>query len=412
MVLEASRRGFLKGAAALAIADAMPAGGAQGPRAVDPPRRVRAYVGTYSLPEGPEGYRGNGRGIYLYEMDERTGELNERDVLETPTNPSWIYMSPSGTHLYSVDEIGNFHQTNSGAVSAYAIEPGTGRLRSLNTVSSEGSGPAHLSVHPSGRYVLAANYAGGTISVIPIRSDGSLGSATDVKHDHGTPGKQMPTDAPPGSFAISGHDAPHPHMIRSDPHGRFVLQTDLGLDRIYVWKLDLTTGKLHPHEPHSVSLPSGDGPRHFVFHPTRPWMYLLTEEASTLVHFDYDPDQGTLSARKTISSLPPGFAGTNFGSEVRISKDGRFLYAAGRLHDSISWFAIGEDGALSYAGEEWTRGDYPRSFNFDPSERFVYSCNQRADAVTIFRRDAESGRLEFTGRYVPVGTPSAILFAG
>jgi 6-phosphogluconolactonase len=393
------------------MADAMPAGGGQRSRRDDPPRRLRAYVGTYSSPEGPEGYRGNGRGIYLFEMDAETGGLIERDVFETATNPSWIYLNPAGTHLYAVGEIDNFNHTNSGSVNAFAIAPDTGRLTALSTVSSEGSGPAYLSVHPSGRYVLVANYAGGTSSVIPIRPDGSLGPATDVKHDHGTPGNQHPSSAPPGSFAISGHDAPHPHMIRSDPHGRYVIQTDLGLDRIYVWRLDLDTGKLHPNEPHSVSLPSGDGPRHFVFHPTRHWMYSLQEEASTIAHFDYEPERGTLSLRKTVSLLPPGFAGTNFGSEVRISKDGRFLYSAGRLHDSISCFRIGEDGALSFVGDEWTRGDYPRSFNFDPDEKFVYSCNQRADAVTIFRRDAESGRLESTGRYVAVGTPASILFA-
>jgi 6-phosphogluconolactonase len=331
-------------------------------------------------------------------------------VLVNVDNPSWIDLNPSGTHLYACNEIDNYQHTNSGSVSAYAIDASTGRLIRLNTVSSEGAGPAHLSVHPSGRYVLVANYGGGTIAVLPIRSGGTLGPATDVKHDHGTAGKKHATGASPGSFAISGHDAPHPHMIRSDPKGRYVLQTDLGLDRIFVWTLDLDQGKLQPHKPHGVSLPSGDGPRHFVFHPTRPWLYLLQEEASTLVVFDFDQEKGTLSVRQTVSALPDGFAGTSFASEVRVSSDGKFLYAANRLHDSISWFTIRENGTLAFSGEAWTRGDYPRSFNFDPSGSFVYCCNQRADAITIFRRDGVSGGLSFTGRYVPVGTPAVLLF--
>ncbi|MGH9407094.1 MAG: lactonase family protein [Terriglobia bacterium] len=407
----ASRRDFLKGAAALAAGGQALAARGQTMR---PARkaRIRAYVGTYSAAKGPEpGTRANGKGIYVFEMDAASGELTQVDIAETKDSPSWLDFHPDGKHLYSANEVHNF-EGSSGSVSAYGIDSATGRLRPLNTVSSEGAGPAHLSVHPSGRYVLVANYAGGTIAVLPIRPSGELGAATDVKHDHGARGKPRATDAPAGSFAISGHDdGPHAHMIRSDPKGRFVLHTDLALDRIFSWKLDLESGKLEPNDPHATPLPSGDGPRHFAFHPTGRWLYCLQEEASTIALFDYDAERGTLAHRHTVSSLPHGFAGTSFASEIRISSDGRFLYAGNRVHDSIAWFSIEGDGALSFGGEEWTRGDYPRSFNFDPSERFVYCCNQRADAVTLFRRDARSGRLAFTGRYFGIGTPAAIVFA-
>jgi 6-phosphogluconolactonase (cycloisomerase 2 family) len=199
-------------------------------------------------------------------------------------------------------------------------------------------------------------------------------------------------------------------MIEADPSGRFVLATDLGLDRIFVWRFDPAAGTLTPAEVPEAALPPGDGPRHFAFHPNGRWLYSLQEEASTIVTFDYDASTGRLSSRQTVSSLPAGFAGTNFTSGIVPSTDGRFVYVANRLHDSIAWFSVAADGTLAFAGEEWTRGDYPRSVAFDPSGNFLYSCNQRSDAVTTFRVDRASGRLAFTGHYTPVGAPSSIIF--
>jgi 6-phosphogluconolactonase (cycloisomerase 2 family) len=258
--------------------------------------------------------------------------------------------------------------------------------------------------------VLVANYFGGSVSVLPILPDGSLGQATDIKKDKGTVGPKKATNASPGSFAISGHDVPHAHMIQADPTGRFVVSSDLGLDRILVWKFDDRTGILSAADPAGISLPPGDGPRHFVFHPNGRWFYSLQEEASTIVLYDYDSAAGGLSGRQTISSLPPGFAGSSFSSEIAVSSDGKFVYAANRLHDSIAWFAVGESGTLKFVGEEWTRGDYPRSFNFDPSGGFLYCCNQRGDNVAVFRVDGATGALAFTGHFTGVGNPSIIVF--
>jgi 6-phosphogluconolactonase len=365
-----------------------------------------AYVGTYSSPEGPEDSRGHGEGIYLFEVDRSTGALSQRKVFRDNSNPSWLALDPSKTHLYASNETETYQGKASGSVSAFSIERATAGLTLLNTVSSEGAGPAHLSVHPSGKYVLVANYGGGTVAVLPIQSNGELGSATDVQHDHGSVGAARATSAPPGSFAISGHDHPHPHMIHADPSGRFVLATDLGLDRIYVWKFDSGTGKLH--DPAYMSLPSGDGPRHFAFHPDGRWLYSLQEEGSTIVCWDWDGASGKLTATQTVSSLPAGFAGTNFPSEIRIS--GKLVYAANRLHNSIGCFSVGEAGRLTFAGNTWTRGDYPRSFGIDPTGTFLYVCNQRSDAITTFRIERESGSLTFTGQYTPVGTPAVMVF--
>jgi 6-phosphogluconolactonase (cycloisomerase 2 family) len=369
-----------------------------------------AYVGTYSSPEGPEGSKGNGRGIYLFEVDRATGTLSPREVFEDGSNPAWLAFDPSRTHLYSANEIHSFRGAHSGSVSAYSVDRSNGHLTLLNTVSSEGDGPAHLSVHPSGKYVLVANYAGGTVAVLPVRTNGELAPACEVKHHQGTVGPIHAVSAPPGSFAISGHDRPHAHMIEADPAGQFVLAADLGLDQILVWKFNIEKGTLTANDAPAVALPPGDGPRHFTFHPSGRWFYSLQEEGSTLVVFDYDAAHGKLTPRQTVSSLPKGFAGTNFTSEVLISPDTKFLYAANRLHDSIAWFSIGADGALTFAGEEWTRGDYPRSFNIDPSGSFLYSCNQRSDAVVAFRINRKTGGLTFTGQYTPVGTPAIIVF--
>ncbi len=404
-----SRRVFLKSAAALGVAERALARGDNNP-AKSRQRSVLAYVGTYSSPQGPEGSKGNGEGIYLFRMDSSTGTLSPLATFPDGSNPAWLAFDPSRTHLYAAEEIFNFQGGNSGSVSAFAIDRSNGRLTLLNTVSSQGAGPAHLSVHPSGKYVLVANYAGGTVAVLPIQPNGGLGSATDVKQDGDKVGPEHAASAPPGSFAISGHDRPHAHMIESDPAGRFVLASDLGLDMIMIWRFDLEHGTLEANRPAAVALPPGDGPRHFTFHPNGRWLYSLQEEGSTLVLFDYDAAKGNLTARQTLSSLPRGFAGTNFTSEVAVSSDGRFVYAANRLHNSIAYFSIGEAGTLTFAGEEWTRGDYPRSFSIDPTGNFLYACNQRSDAITTFRINRTTGSLAFTGQYTPVGTPGIIVF--
>ena len=378
--------------------------------------RLMAYVGTFSsplrnvLPTQVDLPPGNGRGIHLFEVDRATGALSSSGAFELGTSPSCLAINPAGTRMYSANETDKVDDGVSGSVSAFGIDRSTGQLTLLNTVSSGGAGPTYVSIHPSGRFLLVANYFGGSVAVLPILADGKLGPATDVKKDAGTVGPKKATNAPPGSFAISGHDVPHAHMIKADPSGRFVISTDLGLDQIFVWQFDDRAGVLSPNDPAAIPVPPGDGPRHFDFHPNGRWFYCLQEEGSNIVLFDYDSAKGGLAPRQTVSSLPPGFAGSSFGSEILVSSDGKFVYAGNRLHDGIACFSIGEKGELTFVGEEWTRGDYPRSFSFDPSGGFLYSCNQRADNITAFRVDRKSGGLAFTGQYTAVGNPSIIVF--
>lgn len=407
-----SRRQFLRAASLAGGAWPLLARAA----APEPAGPLMAYVGTFSsplqdvLPTQVDLPPGNGRGIHLFRMDPATGAMESAGVHEMGTSPSCLVFSPDGSRLYSANETDRVGEEGHGTVSAFAVDPATGQLRHLNTVPSGGAGPTYVSLHPAGRHLLVANYFGGSVAVLPLLEDGRLGPATDVRVDEGEIGPARATNAPPGSFAFSGHDRTHAHQIEPDPTGRHVLHVDLGLDRIFVWKFDPAAGRLAPNDPPSVSLPPGDGPRHLAFHPDGRWVYSIQEEGSTLVRFDYDPAAGRLTERQTISTLPPGYAGSNFCSGVRVSRDGRFLYAGNRLHDSIGIFAVGAGGELSYVGEEWTRGNYPRSFTFDPSGRFLCVCNQRADHVTVFRVDPDSGALRFTGHYVPVGNPSLVVF--
>jgi len=400
-----SRRELLKQSVAFAMLrsaltplHASAAGGRSG--------KILAYVGTYSA--AVDGGGSNGKGIYLFEMDITSGDLSRIKLAAEARNASWLSLDPSGRHLYAVNEVADF-DGNSGSVSAFAVNRANGELQLLNVVSSEGAGPAHLSVDASGKFVFVANYAGGTLAVLPILSTGALGPATDVHQDTGSLGPKIPASAAAG-FSFSGHDKPHAHMIHADPGNRFVLQSDLGQDRIYVYRLDPVAGKLSPVNDPFVALPPGDGPRHFTFHRNGRWLYSLQEEGSTVVFFHFDPATGSLRAQQTISTVPTGFKGTNFTSEILLSPDGRFLYAANRLHDSIAIFSLNGEGRLHSLGETSTRGDYPRYIGSAPGGAFLYACNQRSDSIASFRVDRKSGMLTFTGRYTSIGSPACILF--
>ncbi len=405
-----SRRGLFKGTALAALASSVRSEAQDSSEGLSveeaaEKRSYFTYIGTYT---GAIGSGGNGQGIYLYRMNASNGRLSLIKIASEIASPSWIAFNPARTHLYAVNEISNFNGGTNGSVSSFAINPSNGDLVFLNAVSSQGAGPAHLSVDTSGKFVLVANYGGGSIAVLPILPDGSLSNASDTRQDVGSLGPTQATNAPPGSFAISGHDAPHAHMILTDPSGKYLLQTDLAQDRIYIYSFDNATGTLSGGN--FVSLPPGDGPRHMAFHPNGKWLYSIQEEASTIAYFQFDPNIFLLFGLHTISTLPPRFTGTNFTSEIMVSPDGRFVYAANRLHDTIAVFSIDDNGGLTRAGESSTLGDYPRNFNIDPTGQFLYVCNQRSDAVTCFRINGTTGLLTFTGQYTPVGSPASIIF--
>ena len=407
------RRTFLGASAAAMVAVHTAAARAVAATADAP---LLAYVGTFSsplkdtLPTQVDLPPGNGRGIHIFTVDRASSAWTEAGVHDLGTSPSCLVVNADGTRLYSANETDRIGPGKHGTVTAFAIDRTTGALSPLNSVSSGGAGPTYVSLHPNGNHLFVANYFGGSVAVLPIQADGSLGEASDVKEDAGEIGPTKAKNAPPGSFAFSGHDRTHAHQILPSPDGRHVLHVDLGLDRIFVWTFDAKEGKLAANTPHAVAFPPGDGPRHFHFSPDARRLYSIQEEGSTVVTLDWDTATGTLTPRQTLSTLPPGFKGSNFCSEILVSADGRFVYCGNRLHDSIGIFRVKADGCLEYVGEEWTRGNYPRSFTFSPDGQFLACCNQRDDNVAIFAVDKASGALAFTGHYAAVGNPSHVVF--
>ena len=270
MPFDCNRRLFLKTTASAAAASAFAEDWGQ---AEPQPAAgtLLAYVGTFSsplrdmLPTQVDLPPGNGRGIHIFQADRATGVLKQSGVFELGTSPSCLAINKAGTRLYSANETDRVGADKHGTISSFAVNRTNGKLDLLNTVGSGGAGPTYISIHPSGRFLLVANYFGGSVAVLPLLNDGRLGPATDVKSPTGKIGPARAIHAPPGSFAFSGHDHTHAHMIESDPSGRFVLHADLGLDKIFVWRFDEQKGQLHPNEPHAVPLPAGDGPRHFCF---------------------------------------------------------------------------------------------------------------------------------------------------
>ena len=286
----------------------------------------QAYIGTYTGDHTSKD-ENHGDGIYLVTVDPATGIPGHSQLVAKTTSPSWVALSADHKFVYAVNEYAGFGPQKSGSVAAYAIDAATGALKLLNTVSSQGAGPAFVSVHASGKFVMVANYGGGTFAIIRIRPDGGLGEATDVIGPFPAIHPATAADNPPGQFAVSDHGASHAHMIGNDPTGQFVIGDDAGRDEIHVWKLDIATGKL-AEVSKTTALP-GSAPRHFVFSADGKRLYQLFEQDSRLGVYDFN--NGRPAPRgKTVSLLPDGYAGSATGSELLIAKDGKHIYAANR----------------------------------------------------------------------------------
>ncbi|QUY47470.1 lactonase family protein [Serratia plymuthica] len=361
-----------------------------------------AYIGTYNP---------NGEGVYRVQVDPASGALSAKTLVSNQPNPAQLTLDAQGRTLYVASEVADFNGSKHGGIIAYRINPVDGGLTQLNQVDSQGAGPVYLSLTPDGRHLLVANYVSGSLAVFPVENDGKLGNASSVQQDQGPAGAGKPAAAVEGSFAASDHNGPHAHMIASDPSGKFVFSTDLGLDRLYQWRFDGASGQLSPNDPPWIAASSaGAGPRHFVFHPDGKTVLLVNEEASTLTSYRFDSQKGTLKQLHVVSSLPADYKGTSFASGLVLSEDGKNLYVANRLHNSIAQFSVGADGELKPVAEIWTRGDYPRSLTLSPDGHYLYAMNQRSDNVTRFSLDKVSGKLSFVEGYTPVGSPSQMVF--
>jgi 6-phosphogluconolactonase len=370
----------------------------------------RAYIGSYT-PEPTARAENHGEGIYFTDVNPATGAPGSPRLVAKLLSPSWLALSADRKFLYASSEILSHEGEEGGLVTAFAVDAASGALRQLNTVSSVGAGPAYVSVHPSGKFVMTANYYGGSYTVIRIRPDGSLGEMTDLVQLPPTPqAAAAPVVAASSRGGFVGPPAPgrpRGHMISTDPSGQFVIGNDTGTFKILVWRLNTTTGKLT--QVSSTQAEAGSGPRHFVFSPDGKILYQLYEQSARLAVYDFSNGNPTLK-QAPMSTVAPGYTGAATTSELLISKDGKNLYSGNRGADSIAVWSVDAKGLVTRIADVSTEGLTPRSLALDPSGQFLYSMNQRSQTLTTFRIDPKTGIPRFTGSIVPVGTPTMMLF--
>jgi 6-phosphogluconolactonase len=349
------------------------------------------YFGTYTGEKS--------KGIYVSRLDLDQGQLSQPELAAEVVNPAFLALHPNGQFLYAVNEVGSFQGQPGGAVSAFLVDPSSGRLTLLNQESSRGGGPCHLTVDPSGRAVLVANYGGGSVAALPLGEDGRLRAATAFAQHTGS------------SVNPQRQRAPHAHGIYVDAANRHAFVPDLGIDKILIYRWDPQPVSLQPHDPPAASVAPGAGPRHFAFAPNGRFAYVINELLSTVTAFRYEPDRGILHELQTISTLPEEFTGNSTTAEIEVHPSGRFLYGSNRGHDSIVLYRIdGQTGRLTLVGHEPTRGRTPRNFSIDPTGRWLLAANQTSDNVHVFRIQPETGRLESTGQSVEVGAPVCVVY--
>jgi 6-phosphogluconolactonase len=358
-----------------------------------PPDGDLLYVGTYTVGTRSEG-------VYLIRMDRRSGQLRRVDAVDAGANPSFLALHPNGRVLYAVNELETYQGNATGAVSAFAIAKDTGALTRLNEQPSGGGAPCFVSVDRSGRAALVANYAGGSVALLPIQPDGALAPATSVRQHTGT-GPNAERQA-----------APHAHCILPDPSNRFALAADLGADRVFVYRLDLDGKSLSKVEGSEAVMRPGSGPRHIALHPTLPLVFVANELDSTVGALRFDAERGALSLLDARSTLPADWTGTNYPADIHVAANGRALYVSNRGHNSIAVFSVAEStGALVLDQVVSTDGDWPRNFSLDPTGRWLLVANQRSDSVIVFGRDPNNGRLTPTRQRIALPSPVCLRFA-
>src|ERR1700681_4131804 len=356
------------------------------------PLQYLAFIGTYTS-------KTDSKGIYSVHFDSSTGGLTSVAAAAAKQDPSFLTVAHNEKYLYAVNELYEFDGKKSGAVTASSLDPKSGKLTQLNQVPSGGADPCYVSFDQTGRYLLVANYTGGSVSVFPVASNGGIGAASAfVQHTGSGPNKER-------------QEGPHAHYIATSADNRFVFVVDLGLDEVVVYRFDPAKGSLTPNDPSFAKLAPGAGPRHMAFHPNGKFAYVLNEVNSTVTAFAYDSKNGSFSALQTLSTIPKDFTAHNDTAEIVVHPSGKFLYASNRGRDSIAEFTIDPaKGALTVAGDFSTEGKTPRNFALDPTGKFLLAANQESNNIVVFRIDQSTGVLSATGQVAQVPAPVDIVF--
>ncbi len=353
------------------------------------PKKLWVFIGTYT--------EGGSKGIYRSELDLATGRLTPPVLAGEAKNPSFLAIHPSRKFLYAVGEVDDFDGKKTGGVSAFAIDPRSGKLTLLNQQPSGGAGPCHIVVDAKGKHVLVANYSGGSVGVLPITDDGRLGQKTALIQHAGS------------SVHASRQKAPHAHSINLDAANRFAFVADLGLDKVLIYRFDASRGTLDGNDSPDLAVAPGAGPRHFAFHPNGKHAYAINELNSTVSVLDYDPGRGALKETQTVSTLPAGFSDTNHTAEIQVHPSGEFAYGSNRGHDSIAMFGVGKNGQLTLMGNQSSGIKTPRNFTIDPAGgAWMLVGNQTGDNVAVFSINPKTGALDPTEHKIDVPRPVCI----
>ena len=361
-------------------------------------KRYVMYVGTYT--------NNGSKGIYAYDYNPATGKLTPIGLAAATENPSFLVADSSGTHLYAVNETENYGGAASGGVTAFSIDRTSGKLKKLDEVASHGADPCFISLDRSGKYVLVANYTGGNVAVFPVRPDGGVGEASSVMQDEGALG--------PNNVR---QEKPHAHWIQTSARNRFAYVSDLGMDRVLIYKFDASTGKLSrgdsgeaSKEFFSATLAPGTGPRHVAFSANGNFMYVIGELDSTITVFVNNAKE-TYQPIQKISALPDDFKGKNTAAEIAIHPNGKYLYSSNRGDDSIAVFSIdAASGKLTFVQRVPSGGKTPRQFAIDPAGTHLLAANQDSGNIVKFTIDPVTGKLTNESEVAKVPSAVCVVF--
>jgi len=335
-------------------------------------------------------------GIHAFRFDSKAGVLQPLHRTTDIQNPFFLAVSPDQRFLYAINAE-KFGGEEDEFVTVYALEGRTGQLKRLNQQSTRGTASCYLDVDATGKTVVVANYASGSVASMPVKEDGSLGEAASFVQHSGS------------SIDPQRQKGPNAHSIVISQDNRFALAADLGIDKILIYQLDATQATLTPNEAQPfVKMQPGSGPRHIAFHPNGRHVYVINELANTVTSFDYAAASGTLAERQTISTLPAGFTGKSYTADLKITPDGRFLYGTNRGHDSIATYRIGEDGGLTLLSIDPSLGKGPQNLLITPDGEWLLCANMPGNSVIVFRIDATSGKIAATGTPIEMPMPSCI----
>jgi len=361
---------------------------------------ILVFVGTFSedltLGTG-EVLHGKGEGIYILRMNPITGELKLINKAIAEPNPTYIILDRTKKYLYSTNELEEYKGLKSGAVSAFTINPDSGKLSLLNRCATIGTDPTHLIVNDENTHLLVANYMSGSVCLFPIASNGSLGTVSCFLQHNGK------------SINSVRQTGPHAHAIELDKNNKRAFVPDLGCDKIFIYNTDFNNGHLSVSNPAYIETKAGEGPRHCVFHPSGKYFYVINEMSSSIYSYLYDESKGNLKLFQIISTLPNGFAGNSTGAAIKILPGGNFLYASNRGDDSVATYKISNNsGELALVSIQSIGGANPRDFDFDPKGNYLLVANQDSDEIVVFKVNRETGIINEASRLHDIFTPTCV----